>query len=105
MQFEKLLTPGGEMREFMRTAPGGGSWVDNVCDQLVLQLTSTHLEDLTLTYGAQNANVSNTKDGQVQLNVNWNGTGWSCYTAHSFDAAIATMWSQMNLTEEVSNVI
>lgn len=93
------------MREFMRTAPGGGSWVDDVCDKLVLKLTSTHLEDLTLTYGAQNANVSNTKEGTVQLNVNWKGTGWSCYTADTFTAAVEQMWQQLNLSKEMSNVV
>lgn len=93
------------MREFMRTAPGGGDWVDGTCDALVLELTSTHLEDITLQFGAKNANVVNTQDGRVQLNVDWKGTGWSCHTANTFAEAVTQMWQQLNLPKEMDNGI
>lgn len=97
------------MREFMRTAPGGGAWVDDICDKLMLELTATHLEDLTLKYGAKNANVCELKNGGVQLNVNWQGNGWACHTDENFTAAINQMWRQINMInrqrEEDQNVI
>lgn len=86
------------MREFMRTAPGGGAWVDDVCNKLMLELTATHLEDLTLQFGAKSANVVITRDNKVQLNVAWKDTtSWACFTADTFTAAINQMWQQVNL--------
>lgn len=102
MNFEELLAPGGHMREFMRGAPGGGEWVDAVCNNLLLELTSTHLENLTLQFGAKRANVALLSDGRVQLNVAWDTLGaWSCYTADTFAAAMDQMWNTINMVNQI----
>lgn len=102
MNFSELLQPGGHMREFMRNAPDGGDWVDGVCDALCLELEKTHLEDFQLEFGAQSANIGVREDGKVQLNVKWSkDRGWSCYTAENFDAAVAQLWAQQHMVNEL----
>jgi hypothetical protein len=99
MNVTELLGPGGDARAHFKAS--NGDWVDGFFDQVVALLQKTHLEDLTLKFGAASANVVTTGEG-VQLNVRWaKDRGWSCYTAADFDSALAVMWQQINLINDL----
>lgn len=101
----ELLSQQGEARAHFRAS--NGDWVDSFFDRVVEEIIAvravdTPLQDLTLKYGAANANVVLTSNGRTQLNVRWSkGRGWSCYTADSYEMAVAQLWTELAMVEQL----
>ena len=98
-----LFKAGGPAREFFKNAPGGGDWVDGLCDQIVAEATDKRtVEFIVQKAGAFRANHCTLHNGRVQLNIQWTAArGWSCYTADTLDEAMDEMWSQQNMVTEL----
>lgn len=94
-----LFMRGGDARAFFKNAPGGGDWVDGLCDQIVAEVTEKRTVALIVEKaGAYRAHHCKTQGGRVQLNIQWTkARGWSCYTCSTLEEALDQMWSQQNM--------